>query len=675
MGNSDSKAVFTDRLNGLPSKRSAISTDISFWESLLSLPVTVEDVFEVVTPSYIRSLRQDRPETIVTLLAAINEHMLAILNSGTITPKDVTKLRTCIRLLTRVIPFVLEDPEDQTVSHMMWRHEPSEEMRPLAESLLFTINRTFFLPGFTIAAGCPAQDPLNLPTDRIDPHSLWLSGIGGLPDQTLPVSDCTDNRIECVRCLLTMLSGALFQTVEEYKRSPSQMLPFFCSGDVPFTANLFCSLAALVLRYDPVGYGIPYGSVFASEKTEELIETAFQLLCVLVDYEPSVFDEKETEEKPRNVFRIILAGLNKTEELDLIVRGTVNLLETVYTANTTVLPGSMKSITFYQESLIFFWHCIINNRGILTRAVTTASARMKIMVAVLNLLVESKDSPAKVGLVHMCAFVLLVMSAERDFAVALNEPYAHYSSIALTAFEGSHADLLLIAVLTFVSEVMAGQYRQGNESLIDMLLSIVSNVTPFVKRLSLEACVKVGALMEKLSRPTALLSRKHSFTPLILLFEAVNNVIQYQAEGNSQMVYNAMRLGQVLDRITSLTLPEGEGPSWRTIEWLDEQKTKVPTSTCSALVTKLLPQIEAECEANEITDPDEVVVLLNKHTLVGLIPPPHTIVSRGYVPGSSYTVLWFTSYLWGVVFTRSQALPLYDWKKIRLILITATSTG
>ena len=120
MGNSDSRALFTDRLNSLPSKRSAISTDVNYWESLLSLPLSIEDIFEVVTPTYIRALKQDRPETIVTFLAAINDHMLAILNSGTVTSRDVVKLRTCIRLLTRLFPFVFEDPGNPTLISIHW---------------------------------------------------------------------------------------------------------------------------------------------------------------------------------------------------------------------------------------------------------------------------------------------------------------------------------------------------------------------------------------------------------------------------------------------------------------------------------------------------------------------------------------------------------------------------
>lgn len=86
------------------------------------------------------------------------------------------------------------------------------------------------------------------------------------------------------------------------------------------------------------------------------------------------------------------------------------------------------------------------------------------------------------------------------------------------------------------------------------------------------------------------------------------------------------------------------------------------TTVCS------FQQIASECESEGVTDQNGVLELLKDTTMVGILPVPHPIVIRTYQQ-NAYTQLWFTSYLWGVIFTRSQALPLYDWKKIQLILI------
>eukprot|EP00913_Durusdinium_trenchii_P008755 g8222.t1 len=71
------------------------------------------------------------------------------------------------------------------------------------------------------------------------------------------------------------------------------------------------------------------------------------------------------------------------------------------------------------------------------------------------------------------------------------------------------------------------------------------------------------------------------------------------------------------------------------------------------------------CVEQDVTDQAEVLRFLKSTTLVGILPVPHPIVIRTY-QASGYTSMWFTSYMWGVIFTRSQRMPLYDWKKIRL---------
>eukprot|EP00435_Cladocopium_sp_Y103_P051626 s918_g16.t1 len=95
-------------------------------------------------------------------------------------------------------------------------------------------------------------------------------------------------------------------------------------------------------------------------------------------------------------------------------------------------------------------------------------------------------------------------------------------------------------------------------------------------------------------------------------------------------------------------------------------KKKLPLQTIQCLIEYLNPQLEVLCVEKEVTDQQEVLRFLKATTLVGILPVPHPIVIRTY-QASPYTAMWFTSYMWGVIFTRSQRMPLYDWKKIRLV--------
>lgn len=52
-----------------------------------------------------------------------------------------------------------------------------------------------------------------------------------------------------------------------------------------------------------------------------------------------------------------------------------------------------------------------------------------------------------------------------------------------------------------------------------------------------------------------------------------------------------------------------------------------------------------------------------------LLPVPHPIVIRKYQP-NQHTAIWFTAFMWGVVFIRNQDLPMFDGKKIRLFTVS-----
>lgn len=54
---------------------------------------------------------------------------------------------------------------------------------------------------------------------------------------------------------------------------------------------------------------------------------------------------------------------------------------------------------------------------------------------------------------------------------------------------------------------------------------------------------------------------------------------------------------------------------------------------------------------------------------VGILPVPHAIVIRKYQP-NKFTSLWFTAFMWGVVFLHNQSGPkLFDGRGVRLFMV------
>lgn len=829
MGNSDSHAAFVDGIKRL------LVEDVSFeendfWSALFTAPMSVEDVFEIISPDHVRQLAIKRPKNLQVFLRRIVRSMSEVCiaaDEGALPTPLVTAACTTIRLLTRIVPFLLEEPLSPVVQDILWKPGGYEEpatgasgeaagaaspngvpaaaacaedapneasagegaaAQTCGNDILAHIGRFLFLPGFTVTprnkmTGGP------VPTHRVDERVVWKGGVG-VSDQipVMPSQAFHTARSEVLHCVLACLSGPLFQSSEEYQESPPEWLLRFTGGDVPNTANLFCSLMSTVFSYDPVGWGVPYGGYLVSGSEEELVDVSLQVLCVVMDFDPKdeqlrasngiVVREKEGDvqaeqsflvdnsvlqaeshglgyraskelqdmvttktalwgssvtgidegdgwlkvgehflplelngsrvltpqavaerKKLRNVYRYMLQNISKDREIDLVFAGIVRLLSTTYKASQTYLPNSFRCIGFYQEALVLLWHLLTLNQAF-TRRVVDHLDTNHIVLPVLYLLQQAQGAPHLVGLLHTASFVLLVLSSERSFAVRLNELYSTKVPLNIPAFQGCHADVMALTLHKVISD---GLPRTQNDALVEMLLTVLCNVSPYVKCFALESCLKLLSLIDRCSRPWYLFRSAFTHHGLVFLLEMLNNIVQYQFEGNSMLIYSILRQKEIFQQLAAIELPRGKGTEaqalaeepgapddhtpvtetggddaeqdvsngarWIPTEtWLAAVKKKMPLQALLCLIDYLAPQIEALCLKKEVLDQDEVIKYLKQTTMVGILPVPHPIVIRTY-QASAYTAMWFTSYMWGVIFTRSQRMPLYDWKRIRLVVI------
>lgn len=57
---------------------------------------------------------------------------------------------------------------------------------------------------------------------------------------------------------------------------------------------------------------------------------------------------------------------------------------------------------------------------------------------------STPSAVARVGLMHIGVFILLLLSGERNFGVRLNKPYSGRVPMDIPVFTGTHADLLIV---------------------------------------------------------------------------------------------------------------------------------------------------------------------------------------------------------------------------------------
>ena len=528
--------------------------------------------------------------------------------------------------------------------------------------------------------------------------------------------------------LLASCCDPLYSPAEEYNPLASRWLSVATAADAPNAICLFYSLLNTIITYDPK-QGI--GGAFAADNHARVVGLSAQILCVLLDCglsgnpeitkneeEDNIIDFEEATKTGFNVFRTTLARITSGRELSLIYDGLTRLLWNVHESGNTLAPGTTKGVQCYQEVLVLFWKMLDENPLFMNHILTKCDIT-KIVVPICYILYQSRKDVTRIGLVHICTFLLLKLSGERSFAVSLNKPYTTRLPCDLPLFTGGHADLISI---TFHKLVVNGSIKFV--PLYSCFLTIICNVSPYWRKMSLVGAVKLVNLFELLASPKFIFSNYKAYLHLAQLLEVFNNIIQYQYHDNQHLVYAIIRRKDTFGRLATMSLARAtslydkaygeanlkdkeetrkriisvkhvdeKGKSVKpqdddsddeedilsrnfepTDSWLSEFKDKMPFETITRLLQHLVPVIDdVISRVDGVVDESVILDVLKEVTMVGLLPVPHPIVIRKYQP-NQYTALWFTAYLWGVIYVNHQSLPIFDGKAIQLFRVSVDGT-
>ncbi|CAG9833048.1 unnamed protein product [Diabrotica balteata] len=550
MGNVDTKLNFRKAVVQLTSKSEPIdSSDDSFWEQFWSENVTnVQDIFTLVPATEIRQLREDAPSNLATLCYKAVEKLVKAVDNSCRTHYEQQTVLNCARLLTRILPYIFEDPEwkDFFWSSLPSREEEYDESVPLAHSLLNSVCDLLFCPDFTVVASRKSGPDKAEELSAIDScEYIWEAGVGFAhsPPRN-PTFDA--NRTELLKLLLTCFSETMYHPPADITENPNKWILYLTSAENRHALPMFTSLLNTVCAYDPVGLGVPYNHLIFSDSLEPLVEAALQILIVTLDHDTSSSTPAESEDVsvPDNLFINYLSRIHRDEDFNFILTGITRLLNNPLVQ--TYLPNSNKKVHFHQELLVFFWKLCDYNKKFLYYVLKSSDV-LEVLVPILYHLNDSRADQSRVGLMHIGVFILLLLSGERNFGVRLNKPYTATIPMDIPVFTGTHADLLIIV---FHKIITTGHQRL--QPLFDCLLTILVNVSPYLKTLSMVSSTKLLHLLEAFSTPWFLFSASSNHHLVFFLLEIFNNIIQYQFDGNSNLVYTIIRKRQVFHSLANL---------------------------------------------------------------------------------------------------------------------------
>ncbi|XP_045566088.1 protein HID1 isoform X1 [Salmo salar] len=568
MGNVDSKLNFRKAVIQLTTKTQPVeATDHAFWDQFWTdTATTVQDVFALVPAAEIRAVREESPSNLATLCYKAVEKLVQGADSGCPSEKERQIVLNCIRLLTRILPYIFEDADWRG---FFWSTVPGagragqdegdddDGARPLAESLLLAVSDLLFCPDFTVQSHKRTGSDTAEDMQSIDScEYIWEAGVGFA--QSPPLNYTHDlNRTELLKLLLTCFSEAMYLAPSADNIILNPWVTFFCATDNRHALPLFTSLLNVVCAYDAVGYGIPYNHLMFSDYREVLVEHAVQILIVTLEHEAgpaaaqhsldhsaSAMEDLEPV-GPDNLFVNYLSRIHREEDFSFILKGLARLMTNPLIQ--TYLPNSAKKIRFHQELLVLFWKlCDFNKKFLFF--VLKSSDVLDVLVPILFYLNDARADQSRVGLVHIGVFILLLLSGERNFGVRLNKPYSVRVPMDIPVFTGTHADLLIVI---FHKIITSGHQRL--QPLFDCLLTIVVNVSPYLKSLSMVAANKLLHLLEAFSTNWFLFSASQNHHLVFFLLEVFNNLIQYQFDGNCNLVYAIIRKRNIFHQLANLS--------------------------------------------------------------------------------------------------------------------------
>jgi hypothetical protein len=414
--------------------------------------------------------------------------------------------------------------------------------KTIGRQVLDSLMSLLFFPGLTTVSFTESAEERSKLAD-IPVKYAWAPGVGVA--QTAPYNSAgylDSNRREILMCILCATSYSVYIPASLAETaSKNRWLEELVTRRRASTSVLLYSMINVIVRYDPVGWGVPYNHSLFFDVPEQLMNTSVQLLNAIIEHrsveanvsapQPAVVASASSYFSASNLFAAALSEITQTQEFEIVFKGVVRLLTNHVTANKTYLPGATKQITCHQEILAFFWQFIQVNRKFLDY-ILRRDDFVDVLYPIFHLIHEGRKDPAQLGLVHLGIFVLLFLSGEREFSITLNRALNKKILIDLPKFTGNYADYL---ILVFIKIFIDGHKRL--ESLWECMLTIVANISPYIKSLSLVTAMRLLKLFGSLSRRSFLLQRERNHRYVFFLLEAFNNLLQYQYEGNTFLVY------------------------------------------------------------------------------------------------------------------------------------------
>ncbi|KAL1302930.1 hypothetical protein AAFC00_003251 [Neodothiora populina] len=558
-----------------------------FWHTFWERPETAEHVFETITPSDIRNMR-DNPQTFVNLDTLISEtcrHLIHLRwTSNSLSDKDAgagKEVLNCIRILTRVLPFIYEsDALREWERSTFWSekaptHLDGDRERPnrpvhgesptsenvadstptslhtgtatcLGVELIDSLLDLAFWSGFTLPANLDGQ---NGPT-----YGFWQSGIAY--ERRLDTSkEFESRRTEILQLLLTLESKSIYMTTGEYSLGGGEAV--LCISNHPDRKKvqyLLCSLLNTVMKFQPDARYIRYGES-PKEVHETHVRTCLHFLLVnLLNRAPWSDPEGHP---PQNKFRDLFSHLHKATHLQFLAEGIAKILRQPLEASSNALHIVQRPLNWAHEILPLLWEAMYCNKYF--RAFVCETGRQFELTVFLLFYILDPNSSME-GVVRVSVLCLQVMSESPAYASSLNKPFEGHDNLPtfmqIKNFHGSYADYLLTWLCTILKPDHHGRINAMSASIV----GIIVNISPYVVELGRATSLKMMQVLDLVSRDRTLVTTELNTVITSNLVRAINTFVEEHKAGheNENIIWAVWKYGRTFEHLADLRMCSDE---------------------------------------------------------------------------------------------------------------------
>eukprot|EP01105_Mastigella_eilhardi_P012477 TRINITY_DN2854_c0_g1_i1.p1 TRINITY_DN2854_c0_g1~~TRINITY_DN2854_c0_g1_i1.p1 ORF type:complete len:796 (-),score=253.70 TRINITY_DN2854_c0_g1_i1:83-2470(-) len=553
-----------------------------FWEYLASVcPAgSAPDALSgLLLAKDVREIKASHPLNIAVVLNQCADMLHAAVVQGETDPQALSRVPAVLCTAERLTSILYEE-DDGFVNTYIWSAQhlaPEATEVVVGKRLLQTVLDLMFLPNFTVPntvhKKAAVSDGAAIPVTYAWASGVGIQSAGGVEGGWAYASTAMlENRIAVLQCLLVLTSAHLYNEPGKLSEVPNQALEFICATPpLPHTQVLFYSLLNTVATWDPVGWGMPYNHLVSSVLPEKLVQISSHMLLALLLYtvhtpaaapteQPAAAADKLTKAltvplSSSNLFTQALGSLSAVEHFKRLFSGLHALLAApLAAAGGTYLPWSARTPECFMEACMLLWLALYVNGAFRTHVLHSEDVTGLVM-PIAFFIDQSVVDYQYHGMAQLGLMILLLLSEDRQFGVELNKPFPHPKFLGLYLQEPAitadfFVNFFLKHLLKVDNTTRKREVKRG--PLLDSFLTLLANVAPYVKSMTMQSANGLVTLFDLVSMPRFLRATQRNFLYAAKLLRAFNASLQYQYSGNAALSYVVLCHLQSFRRLHSL---------------------------------------------------------------------------------------------------------------------------